>query len=82
MTESSASSTEKLKKVAKPQPHEPLAQPCRSTQYRLHHTFCTLQRLYLTLQCFWVCPRLATHTLAGLCALWLLSGASSTENSR
>ena len=47
----------------------------------LHHACCTLQRLYLTLQCPMACPGLATHTLAGLCALWLPSAASSSTKS-
>ena len=37
-------------------------------QCRLHQACCILQRLHLTLQCPMACPRLATHTLAGLCA--------------
>ena len=37
-----------------------------------------LQRLHLTLKCPTACPGLATHTLAGLCALWLPSAASSS----
>ena len=54
------------------------AQPGRSTQCRLHQTCCTQQRLHLTLQWPMTCPRLATHTLAGLCALWLSSSASTS----
>ena len=57
-------------------PHKPPAQPCRSP----HHTHCTVQRLHLTFQCPMSCPGLATHTLAGTCALWLLSAASSSGN--
>jgi len=34
----------------------------------------------LTLQYPTACPGLATHTLAGLCALWLPSAASSSGN--
>ena len=34
----------------------------------------------LTLQWPMVCPGLATHTLAGLCALWLRNAASSSDN--
>ena len=60
--------------------HKPPSQPCRSPQCRLHHSCYILQRLYLTLQCPMACPGLATHTLAGLCALRLLSTASSSEN--
>jgi len=61
-------------------PKQTPAMPCHSTQCRLHHNFCTLQRLHLTFQYRMACPGLATHTLAGLCALWLPSGgASSTE---
>ena len=59
-------------------PHKPPAQPCRCPQFRPHHTCCTLQRLHLTLQCRMACLGLATHTLAGLCALWLPSAASSS----
>ena len=59
-------------------PHTPPpTQPCRSPQCRPHHSFCTLQRLHFTLQCLMACPGLATHTLAGPCALWLPSAASS-----
>ena len=47
-------------------PHAAAAPQCRP-----HHTCHTLQMLYLTLQCPTACPGLATHTLAGLCALWL-----------
>ena len=60
-------------------PHEPPAQPCCSTQCRLCHTCCTLQRLHLILQCPVACPGLATHTLAGLCVLCLLSSDSTTS---
>ena len=42
---------------------QPPAQPCRSTQCRLHHACFTLQRLYLALQCHTTCPGLVTHTL-------------------
>ena len=59
-------------------PHEPPVQhPCRSPQCRAHHTCCTQQRLHSTLQSPTACPGLATHTLARLCALWLVSGAST-----
>ena len=51
----------------------------KSTQYKLHRTCCTLQSLHLTLQWPMACPGLAAHTLAGLCVLWLPSGASFTE---
>ena len=34
----------------------------------------------IALQCPVAYPGLATHTLAGLCALWLLSAASSSGN--
>ena len=61
-------------------PHKPPAQHlCRSPQCRPHHTCCTLQRLHFTLQCpIMAYLGLATHTLAGLCALWLPSAASSS----
>ena len=36
--------------------------------------------LHLTVQCPMACPGLATHALAELCALWLLSQASYAEN--
>ena len=58
-------------------PKKPPAQPCRSPQCRLHHPCCTQHTLYFTLQCSMACPGLATHTLAGLYMLWLLSAASS-----
>ena len=59
-------------------PHKPSAQhPCPSPQCRPHHTCCTQQKLHLTLQCPMTCSGLATHALAGLCALWLSSAASS-----
>ena len=62
-------------------PHKPPAQqPCRSPQRRSHHTCCVLQRLHLTLQWLMSCPGLVTHTMAGLCALWLSSAASSSGN--
>ena len=61
-------------------PTVPPAQRCRSPQYRPHHTCCTLQGLHLTLNCPTACPGLATHALAGLCALWLPSAASSSGN--
>ena len=61
-------------------PHKPPDHPCRSPQCRLQHTFSALQRLHLTLQCPMPYPGLATHTLAGLCALWLRSAASSSGN--
>ena len=54
-------------------PHKPPAQPCRSPQCSPHHLCCTLQRLQLTLQCPLRSPGLASHTLAGLCVLWLPS---------
>ena len=61
-------------------PNKPPAQPCPSTQCRPHHSCCPQNRLLnLTLQCLIACQGLATHTLAWLCALWLLSGASLTE---
>ena len=63
-------------------PRKPPAQPCHSTQCRLHHTCCAVQRLHLTLQHPMLFPGLATHTLAGLCALWLPSSASSTKKSQ
>ena len=74
--------TPKLKNARKRQdhgPHKPPAQLCHSTQRRLHHTCCTLQRLHLNLQCLMSCPGLAAHTLRGLCALQLPSSASSSE---
>ena len=37
-----------------------------------------LQGLHLTLQLPIACPGLVTHTLAGLCTLWLSSSASSS----
>ena len=58
-------------------PNQPPAQPCRSPQCRPHHTCCTQHRLHLTFQCPMACPGLATHTLAGLCALLLPSGAAA-----
>ena len=58
-------------------PHQPPVQPSLSPQCRPHHTCCTLQRLHLILQCPVAYPGLATHTLAGLCALLLPSAASS-----
>ena len=54
----------------------PSAQLGRSTHCRLCHTLCAQQSLHLTLQWPMACPRLATRTLVGLCALWLSSGAS------
>jgi len=72
-----SSSSGNFHRPAKPQPHKPPAKPCRSLQCRLHHTCSALQRLHLTLQCPMVCPGQATHTLAGFCALWLPSAASS-----
>ena len=42
------------------------------------HTFFTLRRLHLTFQWPIACPGLATHKLAGLCALWLPSSASKS----
>ena len=60
--------------------HEPPAQPSLSTICRLLIASCTLQRLYLTLQCSMACPGLATRTLAELCALCLPSAASSSGN--
>ena len=56
-------------------PHTPPAQPGCSTQCRLHHSCSTLQKLHLTLQGPMIYQGLAIHTLAGLCALWLPSGA-------
>ena len=35
----------------------------------IHHNCCTLQRLHFIFQEPMACPRVATHTLAGLCAL-------------
>ena len=61
-------------------PHQLPAQPCCSTQCSLHHTCLTLQRLNLALQWPMTCPGLATHTLAGLCPLWLQSAASCSAN--
>ena len=58
-------------------PHKPPAQPCHSPKCMLHHTCCTLQGLGLFLQCPIAYPGLISHTLAGLCALWLPSAASS-----
>ena len=79
---SAASSSANLHKLAKPQPPflEPSVRPCRSPQHRTHHYCCILQRLHFTLQCPVPCPGLATHTLAGLCALWLPSAASSSAS--
>ena len=51
----------------------------RSSQCRLHHTCCTLQGLHLTLQWPIAYPGLVTYSRAGLCALWLLSGASTSS---
>ena len=59
-------------------PHKPPAQCCRSPQCRLHNTCCKLQKLHLTLQWHMACPVLATHALAGLCTLWLLSGTCTS----
>ena len=75
---SGASTSEKIQHSAKPPPPKPPAQPGQSTQCKLHHTCCTLQRLNLTLQWPMACPGLATHTLPGLCPLWLLSGISAS----
>jgi len=58
-------------------PLKPPVQPGRSTQCRLHHPCFTLQRLHLILQQPMACPGLTTHILAGPCALWLASGAST-----
>ena len=57
-----------------------VAQPGRSTQCRLHCSCCIPQRVHLTWQWSMACPGLATHTLVGLCALWLASAASSSGN--
>ena len=59
---------------------QPPAQPCCSPQCRLHLPCCTLKRLQLTLQSPITCLGLPTHTLAGLCALWLQSAASCSGN--
>ena len=71
-----------LKKTRKRQhrnTNKPPAQPGRSTQCTFHRTWYTLQMLYVTLQWPTTCPELPAHTLAGLCALWLPSDASSPE---
>ena len=62
-------------------PHKTLAWPCHSPWCQTIQNCCTLQRLHLTLQCPTACPGLATHTLAGLCVLWLPSAASSSTKS-
>ena len=77
---SAASSSGNLHKLTKPHINKPHGQPCRSPQCMPHRTCCTLQRLHLTLQCPMAHPGLATHTLTGLCALWLQSAASSSGN--
>ena len=59
-------------------PNKPPAQPRRSPQCRFSRTCCILQRVHLTLKCPMVCPGLATHTLAGPCAMCLPSAASSS----
>ena len=74
--------TSQLKNSSIQQNRSPLKphaqQPSRSTQFRLQHNFfCTLQRLYLTLQWRMACPGLGTHALAGLCALGLARGNST-----
>ena len=62
-------------------PHKPPVQSSLSTRRcKLHHTCCTPQSLHFTLKCAISCPGLATHTLAGLCALWLPSSASTYRN--
>ena len=60
-------------------PRKPLARPYRSPQCQTLHNCCTLYQLHLAFQCP-VTSWLATHTLAGLCALWLPSAASSSGN--
>ena len=51
-------------------PHKPPAQPCPSPQCSLHHTYCTLERLNLTLQWPITCPRAGQpHTGRALCAV-------------
>ena len=61
-------------------PHKKTAFPCCSPYSRVHHTCTTQQRLHLTFKCRMACPGMATHTLAGLCALSLLIAASSSGN--
>ena len=56
--------------------NRPTAKPGRSTTCRPNHTSCTLQRVNLTLQWPMACPGRFTHTLAGLCLLWLPSDIS------
>ena len=65
-------------KTASPTNH--LHSPATAPKPIPRHTCCTHQRLNLTLQCPMVYPGLATHTLAGLCTLWLPSAASSSGN--
>ena len=60
-------------------PHKPPAQPCHSPRCWSHHSCCTHQR-HLTLQIPMACPGQGTHTLTGLCALWLPSAASFSGN--
>ena len=58
-------------------PFKPPAQSGGSTWCRLQHICCALQWLHLTLQWPMACSGQAIHALAGLCALWLASGAST-----
>ena len=60
-------------------PHKPNGRPGRRPQCRPHQSCGTQQSLHLTLQCPTEGPGLATHTLAGLCALWLPSAWSSGQ---
>ena len=76
---SSASSAEKLRGRHNRNLHQPPAQPCRSTQGRLHHSCCALQELHLILQCRMACLGMAYDTQAGLCALWMLRSIPPTE---
>ena len=82
-TSGASSLTENLfyRKRQNRKPHKPPAQPCRSTQCRLHNTCYILERLNLTLQCTMTYPGPATHTLAELCAQWWPSGVPQLENS-
>ena len=61
-------------------PRKPPAGPGHSAHCRPLHAYLKMQRLQLTLQYPTACPGLATHTLAGLCALWFPSAASSSGN--
>ena len=69
-----------LHRPAKPHPPQTACPALPQPPVQAPHTCRTLQRLHSTLQCPMTCPGLPTHTLAGLCALWLPSAASSSGN--